>query len=54
MEKKILIDKNTCSYNYENIISKNNKILNLSDPIYFLKAIKNKKEIENIKECSYT
>ena len=50
-KKKFLIDKNTCSFNYENIISRNNKILNLSDPIYFLKAIKNKKEIENIKNA---
>ena len=36
---------------FENIILKNNKILNLNDPIYFLKAIKSKKEIENIKKA---
>ena len=36
---------------FENIINKNNKILNSQDPIYFLKAIKNKKEINNIKQA---
>ena len=49
--QKFIIDKNTCSYFFENIISSNNKILNLKDPIYFLKAIKNKKEINNIKKA---
>ena len=48
-KKKFIIDKNTCSYYFENIILKNNKILNLDDPIYALKAIKSKKEIKNIK-----
>ena len=33
---------------FENIILKNNKILDFEDPIYFLKAIKKKKEIKNI------
>ena len=33
------------------ILFKNNKILNFQDPIYFLKAIKGKKEIENIKKA---
>ena len=47
--KKFIIDKNSCSFYFENIILKNNKILNFEDPIYFLKAIKSKKEIENIK-----
>ena len=50
-KKKFMIDKNTCSIFYENIILKNNKILNQQDPIYFLKAIKAKKEIENIKKA---
>ena len=49
--KKILIDKNTCSIYYENIIVKNNKILNQQDSIYALKAVKAKKEIENIKKA---
>ena len=48
-EKKFIIDKNTCSFYFEKLISKNNQILNLNDPIYFLKALKSKKEIENIK-----
>ena len=47
--KKFIIDRNSCSIYFENIILKNNKILNLQDPIYFLKAIKNKREIKNIK-----
>ena len=48
-KKKFIIDKNTCSLFYENVILKNNKIVELSDTIYSLKAIKNKKEIKNIK-----
>ena len=48
-EKKFIIDKNTCSFYFEKLISKNNQILNMNDPIYFLKALKSKKEIENIK-----
>ena len=50
-KKKFIIDKNSCSYFFENIILKQNKILNINDPIYFLKAIKGKKEIENIKKA---
>ena len=47
--KKFIIDKNSCSFFFEEIISKNNKILKYQDPIYYLKAIKGKKEIENVK-----
>ena len=36
---------------FKTIINKNNKILKLKDPIYFLKAIKGKQEIENIKKA---
>jgi len=50
-KNKFIIDENTCSYFFENIIRLNNKILNFQDPIYFLKAIKGKKEIENIKKA---
>ena len=50
-QKKFIIDKNTCSYFFENTICKDNKILNFRDPIYLLKAIKGKKEIENIKKA---
>ena len=35
----------------EKIIDKNNKIVNLQDPIYFYKAIKGKQEIDNIKKA---
>ncbi len=48
-KKKFIIDRNTCSFLFETIISKDNQILNLSDPIYNLKAIKTKNEIKNIK-----
>ena len=47
--KKFIIDVNTCSIYFENIILKNNKILLCKDPIYDLKAIKNQKELKNIK-----
>ena len=50
-KKKFIIDKNSCSYFYENIIDRNNKILNFLDPIYFFKAIKGKQEIESIKKA---
>ena len=49
-KKKFIIDKDTCSYYFENIILKNNTILSLNDPIYKLKAIKSKEEIKNIKK----
>ena len=49
--KKFIIDKNSCSYYFENIIQKNNYIQNFHDPIYFFKAIKGKKEIKNIKKA---
>mgnify|MGYP001208237993 CR=1 FL=1 len=47
--KKFIIDKNSCSVFFEKIISKNNKILDFQDPIYFLKSIKDQKEIKNVK-----
>ncbi len=50
-KKKFIIDENTCSIYFENIILKNNKILKIDDPIYGLKAIKNDQEIENIKQA---
>ena len=51
--KKFIIDKNTCSVLFEESILRNNKILNFEDPIYFEKAIKNKREIYNIKKAHY-
>ena len=50
-KKKFIIDSNSCSIFFKYIINKNNKILNLQDPIYFLKAVKGKQEIENIKKA---
>ena len=49
--KKFIIDENSCSYSFENVIGKNNKILNYGDPIYLFKAIKGKREIDNIKKA---
>ncbi len=49
--QKFLIDSNSCSYFFESIIRRNNKILNFHDPIYFFKAIKGKQEIKNIKKA---
>ena len=49
-KKKFIIDKNTCSIHFENLISKYNKILKFNDPIYKFKAIKSKQEIESIKK----
>tara|TARA_B100000941_G_scaffold159148_1_gene113123 strand:- start:184 stop:1902 length:1719 start_codon:yes stop_codon:yes gene_type:complete len=49
--KKFIIDSNTCSFFFKTLIDKKNIILDLQDPIYFLKAIKGKQEIENIKKA---
>ena len=46
---KILIDKKTCSFYYEKNIHSSNKLIDIEDPIYLLKAIKNKTEINNAK-----
>tara|TARA_B100001248_G_scaffold155549_1_gene117097 strand:+ start:6964 stop:8682 length:1719 start_codon:yes stop_codon:yes gene_type:complete len=48
-DKNFIIDRNSCSVYFEKIISKNNKIINLVDPIYDFKSIKSKNEIKNIK-----
>ena len=45
--KKIQIDKLSCSVFFENLIKKNNLIVEKIDPIYQLKSIKNKTEIRN-------
>tara|TARA_B100000575_G_C23084878_1_gene625180 strand:- start:16 stop:1524 length:1509 start_codon:yes stop_codon:yes gene_type:complete len=44
-KRKVIIDKNSCSIKYEKILK---NISNLNDPIYFLKSLKNKKEILNM------
>ncbi len=46
--KKIIIDRNTCSIFFENLIKKRFKILKKEDPIYLLKSLKNKIEIKNM------
>ncbi len=46
--KKIIVDKNTCSIFFENILKKKFKILSIADPIYSLKSLKNKTEIKNM------
>ena len=46
--KKIIIDKNTCSIFFENILKKKFKISSIEDPIYSLKSLKNKTEIKNM------
>jgi len=45
---KIIIDTKTCSLFYENILKTKFKVSSKEDPIYMLKAIKNKKEINNM------
>ena len=50
-DKKFIIDKNTCSIFFENLILAKNKILEEKDPIYFFKSIKTKNEIKNIQKA---
>ncbi len=45
--KKVLIDKLSCSIYYENILKQNNFVRNEEDHIYYLKSKKNKIEIKN-------
>ncbi len=47
--KKFIIDENSCSIYFEDIIKSKFKILKKKDPIYLLKSIKNKTEINNMK-----
>ena len=49
--KNFIIDNNSCSIFYENIIKSKFKIIKREDPTYFLKAIKNKTEINNMKKA---
>ncbi len=49
-DKKFIVDESTCSILLENNILKKNIILQKTDPIYSLKSIKSKKEIQNIKK----
>ena len=49
-KKKIIIDIKTCSIFYEDIFNLRLKVIKKEDPIYFLKSIKNKIEIQNMIE----
>ena len=49
--KNFIIDRNSCSIYYENIIKSKFKIIRKEDPIYYLKSIKNKTEIKNMKKA---
>ena len=46
----VWLDNQSCSIYYKKIFEKNNKILLKMDPIYLMKAVKNKTEIKNIKK----
>ena len=48
---KFIIDKNSCSIFYENIIRSKFKILEKDDPIYKLKSIKNLHEVNHMIEA---
>ncbi len=49
--KSFIIDNKSCSIFFEDIIKSKFKIIKREDPTYFLKAIKNKTEIENMKKA---
>ena len=49
--KKFIIDNNSCSIFYENIIKSKFKVLDRDDPIYKLKAIKNLCEVNHMIEA---
>ncbi|WP_440613885.1 M24 family metallopeptidase [Candidatus Pelagibacter sp. HIMB1748] len=46
--KNFIIDDKSCSIFYENLIKSKFKIIKREDPVYLLKAIKNKSEIKNM------
>jgi len=48
---KIAIDTKSCSLFYEEILKKKFQIIKIEDPIYLLKATKNKFEIQNMIDC---
>ena len=52
-EGTFIIDGNSCSLFYENLISKKFKILKKNDPIYALKAIKNSSEMNYMINAHY-
>ncbi len=46
--KNFIVDDKSCSIFFENLINSKFKIINREDPVYLLKAIKNKTEIKNM------
>ena len=46
--KNFIVDDKSCSIFYENLIKSKFKIIKREDPIYLLKAIKNKTEVKNM------
>ena len=52
-KSNFVIDKNSCSLFYENLIKRNFKILKENDPIYMFKAIKNTSEINHMIDAHY-
>ena len=50
-DKSFIIDRNSCSIFYEDIIKSKFKIIKEEDPTYLLIAIKNKTEINNMKKA---
>ncbi len=46
--KNFIVDDKSCSIFYENLINSKFKIVKREDPIYLLKAIKNKTEVKNM------
>ena len=49
-KNSILLDSLSCPIYYKNLIAKKNNIIEKTDPIYFLKSIKNTTEIKNMKK----
>ncbi len=49
--KNFIIDENSCSIFYENLIKSRFKIIKRKDPTYHLKSIKNNIEIDNMKKA---
>ncbi len=49
--KKIVIDRNTCSVLLENLINSKFKVSKIGDPLYLMKSVKNKVEINKTIEC---
>ena len=52
--KRVSIDASTCSIYFENILKKNNQIVEEIDPIYYMKSLKSKIEINNTIESHIT